>query len=281
VFMMLIADSASYVNFADLGLHPVAFSIGPIVVRWYALSYLAGLFFALWYMFRMIALPGAPWAKRHAEDFLLWAMVGVILGGRLGYVLFYKPAYYFEKPAEIVRMWDGGMSFHGGLLGVVIAMWLYARKERLSFIRLCDYVGCAAPMGFLLGRLANFVNGELWGRATDVPWAIIFPKSGTMEPRHPSQLYEAAWEGALMFAILWFLFWKTGARHKPGLLAGVALLIYGSGRFLIELVREPDAGLNNLSWGLTMGQTLTAPMVLIGLFLVFRARSAQKPVETQ
>jgi phosphatidylglycerol:prolipoprotein diacylglycerol transferase len=280
VFSFLIADSVAFVNFADLGLHPVAFSIGPIVVRWYALAYLVGLFFALWYMFRLIAVPGAPWAKRHAEDFLLWAMFGVILGGRLGYVLFYRPSYYVEKPGEIIKMWDGGMSFHGGLLGVVLAMWLFARKEKLSFVRLCDYVGCTASVGFLLGRLANFVNGELWGRATDVPWAIIFPNSGTMDPRHPSQLYEAAWEGALMFTILWFLFWKTDARYRPGMLAGIALIIYGTGRFLIEMVREPDNGLENLAWGLTMGQTLTVPMLLIGIFLVIRAKSQPKVMST-
>jgi phosphatidylglycerol---prolipoprotein diacylglyceryl transferase len=272
VFFSFIADSAAYVNFDQLGLRPEAFWIGPFPVRWYALSYLVGLFFALWYMFKLIAQPGAPWAKRHAEDFLLWAMFGVIFGGRLGYVIFYKSGYYLENPGDIIKMWDGGMSFHGGLLGVVLAMWLYARKEKLSFVRLCDYVGCAAPVGFGLGRLANFVNSELWGRATDVPWAIIFPRSGTLDPRHPSQLYEAAWEGAFMFGILWFLFWKTGARHRSGLLAGVALVTYGTGRFLIELVREPDNGLHDLAWGLTMGQTLTVPMLIIGVALLMRAR---------
>ncbi len=279
MFFSFITDSAGFVNFADLGLHPDVFSIGPIVVRWYALAYLVGLFFALWYMLRMIAIPGAPWAKRHAEDFLLWAMLGVILGGRLGYVLFYRPGFFLENPGDILKMWDGGMSFHGGLLGVVFAMWLYAKKEKLSFVRLCDYVACTVPVGFFLGRLANFVNGELWGRATDVSWAIIFPSSGTMDPRHPSQLYEAAWEGVLMFAILWFLFWKTDARHRPGLLAGVALLTYGIGRFLIELVREPDAGLETLFLGMTRGQTLTAPMIILGAILLFRARKTAQSIK--
>ncbi len=268
------AYSVAYTNFNDLGLDPIIFSIGPFAVRWYALAYIAGLFLALWYMLKLITLSGAPWAKRHAEDFLIWGMLGVILGGRLGYVLFYRPEFYAAHPGAIVRMWDGGMSWHGGMLGVVLAMWLFARKEKLSFVRLCDYVACAAPFGFFLGRIANFINGELWGRATDVPWAIIFPGSGTMDPRHPSQLYQAAWEGMLLFAVLWFLFWKTDARHRPGLLAGVALLVHGIGRFLLEFVREPDAGLEHLPWGLTMGQTLTVPMLIVGAWLVLRARRA-------
>lgn len=277
--LQTIASAPAYLNFADLGLSPVALSIGPFDLRWYALAYIAGVLLGYWYLLKLIAQPGAPMARRHADDTVFYAMLGIIFGGRLGYVLFYRPEYYFENPATILKLWDGGMSLHGGMLGVLIAIFFITRRNQLSFLRFCDYIACSIPFGLFLGRLANFVNGELWGRATDVSWAIIFPGSGTLDPRHPSQLYEAGLEGLLMFAILWFLFWKTQARYLPGLLVGTAALDYGISRMLVELVRQPDAGLENLSWGLTMGQTLSLPMVLVGLYLVLTAKGRRIRVE--
>ena len=273
------AIEPAYLNFADLGLSPIALALGPIDIRWYSLAYIAGIFLGYWYLLRLIAQPGAPMARRHADDMIFYGMLGIILGGRLGYVLFYRPAEYFANPAEILKLWDGGMSLHGGVVGVLVAIWLICRQHKLNFLRFCDYIACCIPFGLGLGRLANFVNGELWGRPTDVPWAIIFPQSGTLEPRHPSQLYEAGLEGVVLFAVLWFLFWRTDARYKPGFLFGTAALVYGASRFLVELVRQPDNGLENLPWGLTMGQTLTVPMLIIGLWLVLTAQRRRVRVE--
>ena len=278
-----LADALQYVNFNDFmgSDSEIAFSVFGLPIRWYALAYLAGIFIGYWYLTKLIAQPGAPMARRHADDFVFYAMLGIIGGGRLGYVLFYNPMAYLADPASILRLWDGGMSLHGGVLGVIIAIWWLARREGLSFLRFCDYVACVIPFGLFFGRLANFVNGELWGRATDVPWAIIFPDSGTMNPRHPSQLYEAGLEGLLMMIILSFLFWRTQARYMPGLLVGMSALIYGLSRFAVEFVREPDS---QLAWlpattGLTMGQWLTVPMILIGLWLVLTARRRRVRVE--
>ncbi len=277
-FASAVASAATeYTNFANLGLDPVALQLGPLSIKWYSLAYLAGIFLAYWLLLKMIAQPGAPMARRHADDLLFYGMLGVILGGRLGYVLFYNPQYYASNPAEIAKLWDGGMSLHGGVIGVLLGILILARKNGLSFLRICDYVACTVPFGLFFGRLANFVNGELWGRPTDVPWAIIFPTSGTNDPRHPSQLYEAGMEGIILFLIMSFLFWKTGARNKPGLLVGVAAVWYGISRFTIENFREPDAHLGTMSWGLTMGQTLTVPMLLIGIWLIFTA-SRRKPI---
>lgn len=280
-FFALLAEVSTHVNFNELmGENPeVAFSVFGFPIRWYALAYLAGIFLGYWYLLKLIAQPGAPMARRHADDFVFYAMLGIIGGGRLGYVLFYNLDAYLKDPVSILRLWDGGMSLHGGVLGVMLAIWYVCRRDGLNFLRFCDYIACVIPFGLLLGRLANFVNGELWGRATDVSWAIIFPDSGTMDPRHPSQLYEAGLEGLLMMAILAFLFWRTDARYKPGLLFGVAAIDYGVSRFLIEYVREPDAHLGVLDWGLTMGQTLTLPMILIGLWAVVTAKGRRERVE--
>lgn len=281
----LLSEAAGFVNFNDLmGPEPgVAFTIPGIgwPIRWYALAYLAGIFLGYWYLLRLIAAPGAPMAKRHAEDFVFYAMLGIILGGRLGYVLFYKPGYYLENPAKILALWDGGMSLHGGVIGVLLAILYVTRKERprLSFLRFCDYIACVIPFGLFFGRIANFVNGELWGRPTTVPWAIIFPDSGTMDPRHPSQLYEAGLEGILMMLILGWLFWRTDARYKPGFLFGAAAIIYGISRFAVEFFREPDAHLGTLPWGLTMGQTLTVPMLVGGIWLVATAKGRRQRIE--
>lgn len=276
-----LAEATQYLNFQDM-MGPnseIAFSVFGLPIRWYALAYLAGIFVGYWYLLKLIAQPGAPMARRHADDMIFYAMLGIILGGRLGYVLFYNLGNYLEKPLEIFKLWDGGMSLHGGVIGVLIAIWYVTKKEKLSFLRFCDYVACVVPFGLFFGRLANFVNGELWGRPTTVPWAIIFPGSGTMDPRHPSQLYEAGLEGIVMMAILTFFFWRTDARYKPGLLFGMAAIIYGLSRFAVEFVREPDVQLGTLSWGLTMGQTLTVPMLLIGFWLVATAKARRKRIE--
>jgi phosphatidylglycerol---prolipoprotein diacylglyceryl transferase len=282
-FFSLLAEVSTHVNFNDLmgENSEIAVSIFGFPIRWYALAYLAGIFLGYWYLTKLIAQPGAPIARRHADDFIFYAMLGIIGGGRLGYVLFYNLKGYLADPVSIFRLWDGGMSLHGGALGVIVAIWYMCRKEKLNFLRFCDYVACVIPFGLFFGRVANFVNGELWGRTTDVSWGIIFPDSGSMEPRHPSQLYEAGMEGLLMMAILAFLFWRTDARYKPGLLFGVAALDYGIARFIIEFVREPDV---QLAWlpqmtGLTMGQWLTVPMILIGLWAVTTANSRRQRVE--
>jgi phosphatidylglycerol:prolipoprotein diacylglycerol transferase len=214
---------------------------------------------------------------------VFYATLGIILGGRLGYVLFYKPMDYLNDPLAILRLWDGGMSFHGGLIGTILAMLYLARKNGLSFLRVSDYVACCVPFGLFFGRLANFVNGELWGRPSDVAWAVQFRElvaPGAVAvgpPRHPSQLYEAGLEGIVLFLVLFVLFWWTKARYKPGLLAGVFTLGYGLSRFFVEYFREPDA---HLMWlaeqsGMSMGQWLTVPMILIGLYLIVTARKRE------
>jgi len=275
----IIATASSFIQFADLGVGPVALDLGFFQIRWYSLGYLAGILLGYWILLKLLARPGAPMSREHADDMILYATLGIILGGRIGYILFYQPSI-LQNPVDIFKLWEGGMSLHGGALGTIFAIWLLARKYKLSFLRVCDYIACCIPFGLFLVRLANFVNDELWGRVTDVPWAIVFPNGGDM-PRHPSQLYEAALEGLLMAAILWPLFWKTDARYKPGFLFGMAALIYGFARFTIEFFREPD---QQLQWlveasGLSMGQWLTVPMILIGFYLVFTAASRRRRVE--
>jgi phosphatidylglycerol---prolipoprotein diacylglyceryl transferase len=274
----LSAAADQYVHWADLGLDPVLFALGPIKIRWYSLAYLAGILIGWWYLLKLIDRPGAPMARRHADDLVFYATLGVILGGRLGYVLFYRPEVYFADPVQILRIWDGGMSFHGGVIGTSLGILWLARKHKLDWLRVHDYVACCVPFGLFFGRLANFVNAELWGRPTDLPWAIVFPNGGDV-PRHPSQLYEAGLEGLLLFAILWLLFWKSDARYQPGKLVGAFLLGYGLSRFLVELVRQPDSGLEHLPWGLTMGQTLTVPMILGGAWLIATAKGRRQRVE--
>lgn len=282
-FFSLLAEVSTHVNFNELmGENPeIAVSIFGFPIRWYALAYLAGIFLGYWYLTKLIAQPGAPMARRHADDMIFYAMLGIIGGGRLGYVLFYNLHTYLADPIKIFKLWDGGMSLHGGVIGVMVAIWFVTRSEKLSFLRFCDYIACTIPFGLFFGRLANFVNGELWGRPTDASWGIIFPDSGSMEPRHPSQLYEAGLEGLLMMAILTWLFWRTDARYKPGFLFGMSALIYGLSRFAIEFVREPDLQLVWLaqSTGLTMGQWLTVPMILIGLWAVATAKGRRERVE--
>jgi phosphatidylglycerol---prolipoprotein diacylglyceryl transferase len=276
--LTLVAIAAAPLQWESLGLDPIALDLGLLQVRWYSLAYLAGILIGWWYLLKLLARPGAPMAKRHADDMVFYATLGIILGGRLGYVLFYRPEFYFEDPVQILRLWDGGMSFHGGVIGTSIGIFYMARKNGLNWLRVHDYIACCVPFGLFFGRLANFVNGELWGRPTSVAWAIVFP-SGGPEPRHPSQLYEAAGEGVLLFAILWWLFWRTDARYQPGKLVGVFILGYGLIRAALEMVRNPDAGLENLPWGLTMGQTLCVPMIAGGLYLIGTAKGRRQRVE--
>ena len=268
----LAAAGGDAITYNSLGLDPIAVKLGPLAIRWYSLAYLTGILLGWWYLLKLIDRPGAPMARRHADDLVFYATLGIILGGRLGYVLFYRPGFYAANPLEIVKLWDGGMSFHGGVIGVTLGIIYLARKNGLNWLRVHDYVACCVPFGLFFGRLANFVNGELWGRPTDVPWAIIFPRAGDL-PRHPSQLYEAGLEGILLFAILWFFFWRTDARYQPGKLVGTFILVYGLCRFGLEFVREPDAHLEQFAaeTHLHMGQWLSLPMIILGLYFVLTA----------
>ena len=274
------------IDFTRLGLDPVALSIGPFDLRWYSLAYLAGIFAGYWYMLKLLAQPGAPMAKRHAEDLVFWASLGIILGGRLGYVFFYKPGFYFENPLEILKLWDGGMSFHGGAIGTSVAILYLSWKEKLGWLRIHDYVACVVPIGLFTGRLANFVNAELWGAPSSLPWAVRFPEivAGIQvlgPPRHPSQLYEAALEGLLLFAILALMFWKSRARYQPGMLVGAFVFFYGTFRFGVEYIREPDDHLREFAatTGLHMGQWLCVPMILGGIYLMATARGRRQRIE--
>jgi len=277
---MMLANAVPHaIEFTSLGLDPVAIDLGFFQIKWYSLAYLAGILIGYWYLTVLIRQPGAPMARRHADDFVFYATLGIIVGGRLGYVLFYNPEI-FAHPLDVFKLWQGGMSLHGGTLGVIIAIWWMTRNAGLSFLRMCDYIACCVPFGLFFGRLANFVNGELWGKVTDVPWAIIFPTGGEL-PRHPSQLYEAALEGPLMFAIMAFFFWRTRARYEPGKLFGIAALVYGAARFFCEYFREADAQLMEFAQrtGLHMGQWLTLPMLALGLWLVVTAKGRRVRVE--
>lgn len=270
-------------DYKSLGLSPIALDLGFFQIRWYSLAYIAGILLAWWYVRRMLKRPGAPMALRHADDMVFYATLGVILGGRLGYVLFYNLGYYLSEPSKIFALWDGGMSFHGGVIGVTLAIYWLARKEKLSFLRICDYVACSVPFGMFFGRLANFMNGELWGRPVEsaVPWAMIFPDAPDSLPRHPSQLYEAGLEGLLLFIVLWYLFWRTDARYYPGRLVGWFTAGIGLGRFIVEFYREPDRQLQWLpeATGLSMGQWLCVPMILLGVWLIWSSKARRQRIE--
>ncbi len=257
---------------------PVALHLGPLAVRWYGLMYLAG-FALFWWLGRVQARRHfmTGWRESDVGDMLWYGVWGVILGGRLGYVLFYKPLYYAANPLEILQVWSGGMSFHGGFLGVLVAMWVFARVRRKRFLEVTDFVGPLIPLGLATGRLGNFINGELVGRVTDVPWAMVFPQVDPL-PRHPSQLYQFAGEGVLLFVILWLY----ARRPRPlGAVSGLFLVGYGSFRFLAEYAREPDAFLGYFPGGLTMGQLLSLPMIVLGVgFMVWAYRRADKDLPT-
>jgi phosphatidylglycerol:prolipoprotein diacylglycerol transferase len=255
---------------------PVALALGPVQVHWYGLTYLVafGLFlFLAGLRVRQPSFAGAGWARRDVEDLLFFGVVGVVLGGRVGYALFYKPDYYLQHPLEILMVWKGGMSFHGGLLGVVLAMALFARLRRRPFLQVTDLIAPCVPTGLASGRIGNFINGELWGRQAEasLPWAMAFPQSGSMLPRHPSQLYQFLLEGLLLFALLWWY----GRRTRPmGEVSGAFLVGYGVFRFVAEYFREPDAFLGLLALNMSMGQWLCVPMVVAGAWLMrWSARS--------
>jgi phosphatidylglycerol:prolipoprotein diacylglycerol transferase len=246
-------------------INPIAFSLGPLAVRWYGLMYLVGFATAYGLGRLRIARGGAGRVTAATlDDLLFFVVLGVILGGRLGYVLFYKPGYYLQHPAEIVAVWQGGMAFHGGFLGVLLAVWWVARKHRLRWLELTDFVAPLIPLGLAAGRLGNFINGELWGRVTTVPWGMVFRGAGP-DPRHPSQLYQFALEGLALFAIVWLYSWKP---RPAGAVSGVFLIGYGVFRFVAEYFREPDDFLGLLALGLSMGQWLSAPMILAGAGLL-------------
>ncbi len=257
-------------------LNPIAFSIGPFSVHWYALAYIVGMLFASWYLKRLVTFPKLWGAYRptltvqQVDDLFLWFLVGVIGGGRLGYVLFYKPAFYFANPLEIFKTWDGGMSFHGGFLGVVVACWLYGRKHGIGLDRLLDLGAAVTPVGLGLGRIANFINAELWGRPSDMPWAVIFP--GDNFGRHPSQLYEALLEGLVLFVVVRIATHHFAALQYPGRAAGIYALGYGLSRIFVEHFREPDAQLGYFAGFITMGMILSFPLVAIGMWLLIRSR---------
>ncbi len=287
-------------NFPDLS--PELFSISlfgmEFALRWYALAYIVGILIA-WRLAVMALRRPALWRNEtppmkpeQLDDLLTWIIIGVILGGRLGFVLFYQPAYYLSHPADILKVWQGGMAFHGGLLGVIVASYLYGRRHNIPTLSLGDLVAYTVPPGLLLGRLANFINAELWGRPSELPWAVIFPGFAAQDcpgvapgmcARHPSQLYEAALEGVLLGSVLLWLAYRRGAFRKPGLIMGVFLTGYGVSRFVVEFVRQPDAQFISpgnplgLAWhiggyGLTMGQILSLPMIALGLWFALRAR---------
>jgi len=246
--------------------NPIAFSLGPIAVRWYGLMYLAAFvgFIALSRL-RAVQQPALGWNAKMIDDVLFYGVLGVIFGGRLGYVLFYKPGYYLEHLAEIPAVWQGGMSFHGGFLGVLIAMWLYARARKIGFWQVMDFIAPAVPIGLAFGRLGNFINGELWGRPTDGTWGMVFPQAGDNLPRHPSQLYQFGLEGLTLFVLLWIYARKP---RPAGAISGFFLLGYGVFRFIAEYTREPDSFLGLLAMGLSMGQWLSLPMVAGGAGLM-------------
>jgi phosphatidylglycerol---prolipoprotein diacylglyceryl transferase len=252
---------------------PVIVQIGPFGIRWYELAYITGLVLG-WRLLRyLVRLSPAVATPLQADDFLTWATLGVVLGGRLGYVLFYQPSVYFAHPAMIFAVWEGGMSFHGGALGVTIAILWYCRRNAIPLLGFADRVAVCAPIGLGLGRIANFINGELWGRAAPdwLPWAMIFPNAGPM-PRHPSQIYQALMEGLLLFIVMFALSRREAIRARFGCLSGAFLVGYGIARIVGETFREPDAFLGFLIGGATMGQLLSVPMVLAGAWLILRTR---------
>jgi phosphatidylglycerol:prolipoprotein diacylglycerol transferase len=243
---------------------PVAIELGPLVVRWYALAYLAGILIGWRYALSLAGVYGGRPNKDDLDDFVAWAIGGIILGGRLGYVLFYNLEYYLGAPLEALKVWQGGMSFHGGVLGVLVAMAVFARLRGFSFLRLADIVTAVAPIGLFFGRIANFINGELYGRVSDVPWAVRFPHGGDV-PRHPSQLYEAILEGLVLATVLFILTRIPSLRVRPGFIGGAFLAGYGAFRAFVELFREPDAHIGFIFAHISMGQVLSVPMALAGV----------------
>ena len=248
---------------------PIIFSVGPLSIRWYSMAYLGGILIAWWLMLKNIAKYSLPYSKESIDDLVFYATLGIILGGRLGYVLFYGTNVFWQNPLEIFAVWKGGMSFHGGVVGVIVAVALFARKYHYRFLGVTDLIVLYAPIGIFCGRLANFVNDELWGRVTDVPWAVRFPAGGYL-PRHPSQLYEAFFEGVIMFILLNWLWRYAAVRNRRGLVSALFVMLYGIFRILMEQFREPDVQLGYFFSCLTMGQILSLPLILVGGIVVWR-----------
>ncbi|MGA0540840.1 prolipoprotein diacylglyceryl transferase [Neotabrizicola sp. VNH66] len=292
------------IPFPDISPDIFSIDIGPmtLTLRWYAMAYIVGLLLGWWIVTKAVKTPRlwapgtAPMTAEQVERLLTWVILGVLLGGRLGYVIFYDPATYLANPAAIVQVWNGGMSFHGGFAGVVIAGLWFCRREKIAPLKVGDLFGLAATPGLLLGRVANFINAELWGRPTDLPWGVIFPGEAAQAcagvtglcARHPSQLYEATMEGLILGALLIWLVWRRGALRFPGRVMGIFIAGYGIARFLVEFLRQPDAqfvtdgnplglALHLGGYGLTMGQLLSLPMIAVGLWFAFRARPVAAP----
>ena len=251
---------------------PVALQIGPLAIRWYALSYIAGILLAWRYCIWCAKQPPAHVSRNQLDDLMFWATMGIILGGRLGQVLLWQPGYYLAHPLEILKIWEGGMAFHGGFLGVVLAIHLYARNQKLSLWWVADVIAPSTPIGLFLGRVANFINGELWGRPTNVPWAMVFPHADNL-PRHPSQLYQAALEGILLFAFLHLAGRNQTVRARPGMMTGLFLMGYAVARSIGEIFREPEVDLGSFNF-VTWGQILSVPMFALGLYLALRKPKA-------
>ena len=281
--LSLLAATAAVsepIQWAELGLRPYLFEIGGFQLRYYSLAYLFGILLGYWHLSKMIKSHGSPMAQRHADDLFFYCTLGVILGGRLGYAAFYKPDLLTS--IELFKLWGGGMSFHGGVIGVLVAITWVARRGNLNWLRVCDYIAVNVPLAYMLGRIANFINGELYGRPveSDVAWAMVFPGGGDVA-RHPSQLYQAGLEGLLLGVVLIALFWLTRARYRPGLLVGLFTVGMGVGRFVNEFFREPDAHLAYVvaETGLSRGQWLSLPMIAVGLAVMVYAFT-RKPIGT-
>ena len=281
--LSLLAATAAVsepIQWAELGLRPYLFEIGGFQLRYYSLAYLFGILLGYWHLSKMIKSHGSPMAQRHADDLFFYCTLGVILGGRLGYAAFYKPDLLTS--IELFKLWGGGMSFHGGVIGVLAAITWVARRGNLNWLRVCDYIAVNVPLAYMLGRIANFINGELYGRPveSDVAWAMVFPGGGDVA-RHPSQLYQAGLEGLMLGVVLIALFWLTRARYRPGLLVGLFTVGMGVGRFVNEFFREPDAHLAYVvaETGLSRGQWLSLPMIAVGLAVMVYAYT-RKPIGT-
>ncbi len=256
---------------------PVAFSLGPVQVHWYGITYVAGFLVAWWLARRRAARPGSTWTATQVDDLIFWAMLGVILGGRVGYVLFYGLGFWKDDPFYPLRVWKGGMSFHGALIGVLIALALFGRRRGKPVLAVMDFTAPIVGLGIMAGRLGNFINGELWGKPTDVPWAFAVPaENGVVVGRHPSQLYEAVLEGLALFVLLW---WFSAKPRPRGAVIGLGLLWYGCVRFALEFVRIPDAHVGYVAFGwVTEGQLLSLPMIIAGVVLLWRASARREPV---
>ncbi len=289
-------DMATGIPFPNIDPVLVSIPLGPVTltIHWYAVAYIVGILIGVWIVGRATKRPqlwhgdAAPMDRKQLEDLMTWVILGIILGGRLGFVLFYEPAYYLANPGDIIRVWDGGMSFHGGLLGVVVAAWIFSARNGVPKLQLADALAMATPPGILLGRVANFVNAELWGRPTDAPWGVIFPGARAQDcpgiapgecARHPSQLYEAGLEGLLLGAVLLLLAFSRGWLRTPGAICGMFLAGYGAARFFVEFYRvadaqfiTPDNPLGRVALNMSMGQLLSLPMILLGIALIVWAR---------